>query len=58
VLCEGSLYFTLVQFSEGAVQGKSGGGVTYGGLDATNCGPNIDYISLTSATYYQFNIDG
>jgi hypothetical protein len=45
-------------FSDGAVQGQTGGGVTYGGLDTTHCGPMLAWVPLSAATYYQFNMDG
>jgi len=51
-------YFTGWMTAEGAVEGKIGGGVTYGGLDTTNCGPIIDWVKLTADTYYQFELDG
>ncbi|ETN85272.1 eukaryotic aspartyl protease [Necator americanus] len=35
-----------------------GGVYTYGGLDNENCGEVIAYEPLSSATYWQFNIEG
>jgi hypothetical protein len=35
-----------------------GGYITYGGLDTTHCGAVIAYQPLSSATYFQFKIDG
>jgi len=36
---------------------RAGGVFTYGGLDTDNCGDVIDYVPLSSATYYEFNVD-
>lgn len=35
-----------------------GGAVTYGGFDTSNCGPVISYQPLSSATYWQFQMQG
>jgi hypothetical protein len=49
--------FTVWLAYKGIGDNVAGGGVyTYGGLDDANCGPVIDYQSLTSATYYQFSM--
>ncbi|VDM63353.1 unnamed protein product [Angiostrongylus costaricensis] len=37
---------------------SNGGLITYGGIDSTNCEEKIDYVSLTSKTYWQFAISG
>jgi hypothetical protein len=50
--------FTVWMTSDGATQGQTGGGVTYGGMDTTHCGPLLAWVPLSSATYYQFNLDG
>ncbi|VDM64309.1 unnamed protein product [Angiostrongylus costaricensis] len=38
--------------------GGSGGLITYGAIDTTNCDLNVTYVPLTSETYWQFSIDG
>uniref|UniRef100_A0A0K0DEC0 Peptidase A1 domain-containing protein n=1 Tax=Angiostrongylus cantonensis TaxID=6313 RepID=A0A0K0DEC0_ANGCA len=38
--------------------GGSGGLVTYGAIDTTNCDLNVNYVNLTSETFWQFSIDG
>lgn len=35
-----------------------GGAITYGGFDMANCGLVIGYQSLSSATYWQFQMQG
>jgi len=42
----------------GDVDNTPGGYITYGGLDTTHCGAVIAYQPLSSATYFQFKIDG
>jgi hypothetical protein len=37
---------------------RAGGVFTYGGLDTDNCGDVIDYVKLSSDTYFEFKIDG
>jgi hypothetical protein len=37
--------------------GGSGGLITYGALDATNCKGNWAYVPLSSKTYWQFAVD-
>lgn len=32
--------------------------VTYGAIDTENCDPNINYVKLTSLTYWQFSMSG
>lgn len=39
-------------------EGGNGGLITYGALDTVNCEANIDYVSLSSKSYWQFPIDG
>ncbi|CAI4225046.1 unnamed protein product [Auanema sp. JU1783] len=38
--------------------GANGGLITYGGLDTVNCDSKINYVELTSETYWQFQIHG
>jgi len=42
------------QISMGATAGQ----ITYGALDMTNCAAMINYVPLSSKTYWQFAIDG
>lgn len=52
-------YFTVFLDSEGVnAVNQRGGLFTYGGLDTENCGDIIDYVPLSSATYYQFTLQG
>jgi len=37
--------------------GGSGGLITYGDLDTTNCDATFNYVTLSSKTYWQFAID-
>jgi len=37
---------------------NSGGLMTYGALDNQNCASQVDYVTLSSRTYWQFPIDG
>jgi len=39
-------------------QGDIGGLITYGALDTTNCDATVNYVPLSSETYWQFAIDG
>jgi hypothetical protein len=52
--------FTVYLATKGTVTGgkRVGGVFTYGGLDTTNCGAVLDYVPLSSDTYYQFKISG
>lgn len=50
--------FTVYLKEDGNVDNQYGGVFTYGGLDTTNCGSQVTYISLSSDTYFQFNLDG
>jgi hypothetical protein len=51
--------FTVFLDTEGGTNvNMSGGGVfTFGGLDTANCGPVIDYVNLTSDTWWEFQVD-
>jgi hypothetical protein len=37
--------------------GGSGGQITYGDLDTTNCDATFNYVTLSSKTYWQFAVD-
>ncbi|WKY14012.1 hypothetical protein Q1695_004667 [Nippostrongylus brasiliensis] len=39
-------------------KGESGGLITFGDLDKYNCVPTVNYVNLSSLTYWQFPIDG
>ena len=43
-----------VKPSEGAL----GGLITYGALDTKNCDGVLDYVTLSSKTYWQFPLQG
>jgi len=36
----------------------TGGLITIGDLDKNHCSPNVDWVSLSSATYFQVELDG
>jgi hypothetical protein len=50
--------FTVYLEERGDIDNVPGGYITYGGLDTTHCGAVIAYQPLSSATYFQFKIDG
>uniref|UniRef100_A0A914YD27 Peptidase A1 domain-containing protein n=1 Tax=Panagrolaimus superbus TaxID=310955 RepID=A0A914YD27_9BILA len=49
--------FTVYLQERGPKKNVPGGFITYGGLDTEHCSPDVDYVDLTSATYYQFKMD-
>jgi len=42
----------------GAAQGENGGQITYGGLDTDHCDSSVTYVTLSSQTWWEFNIEG
>jgi hypothetical protein len=42
----------------GAAQGQNGGQITYGGLDPDHCSSDVTYITLSSESWWEFNIEG
>ena len=46
--------FTVYLFQSGSTEYIPGGTITYGGLDAKNCGAQVTWIPLSSATYFQY----
>jgi len=43
----------------GGARGVNGGQITYGGLDDEHCDDaNINYVTVSSKTWWEFNIDG
>uniref|UniRef100_A0A183UXK9 Aspartic protease 6 n=1 Tax=Toxocara canis TaxID=6265 RepID=A0A183UXK9_TOXCA len=50
--------FTVYMKSGGAHEGVPGGVVTYGSIDRNNCEPVIGYEPLSSASYWQFRMNG
>jgi len=52
-------YFTVWMTHEGATEDVPGGLFTYGALDPVHCAAsNISWVKLSSATYFQFTIQG
>uniref|UniRef100_A0A0N5A6H6 Peptidase A1 domain-containing protein n=1 Tax=Parastrongyloides trichosuri TaxID=131310 RepID=A0A0N5A6H6_PARTI len=51
--------FTVFLQHEGDTEGlgRIGGTITFGDFDSENCNSNINYVPLSSATYWQFKID-
>lgn len=47
-----------VWMTETHKENTTGGLITLGDFDNTHCSSDIDYISLSSATYYQIKLDG
>ncbi|KHJ86577.1 eukaryotic aspartyl protease, partial [Oesophagostomum dentatum] len=39
-------------------KGGSGGLITYGDMDTENCAPDVNYVKLSSLTYWQFPMEG
>lgn len=52
--------FCLLQtvLSDGNVQGQVGGQITLGDYDTQHCSASCDWVPLTQATYYEFNLEG
>lgn len=48
--------FTVYMYQNGYKRGVPGGQITFGGLDTSKCGPVIDNVTLTSATYWKFHL--
>jgi len=52
-------YFTVWMTADGgSVNGKPGGGITYGGMDTTHCSSTVNWVPLSSETYFQFDMQG
>jgi hypothetical protein len=51
-------WFTVWMTSEGNVQGTNGGQITLGDYDTDHCSSTCDWVPLSSATYYEFILDG
>jgi len=51
-------WFTVWMTADGNVQGKNGGQITLGDYDTAHCSSTCDWVSLSSATYYEFILDG
>jgi hypothetical protein len=51
-------WFTVWMTSEGNVQGTNGGQITLGDYDTAHCSATCDWVPLSSATYYEFTLDG
>ncbi|TKR70229.1 hypothetical protein L596_022279 [Steinernema carpocapsae] len=50
--------FTVWMEEKGQVSNDNGGLYTYGGINVANCGSDITYVPLSSATYWQFTMSG
>ncbi|CAI4231523.1 unnamed protein product [Auanema sp. JU1783] len=50
--------FTVWLEHRGSLNAVGGGVFTYGDIDTTNCGPIVAYQPLSSATYFEFKVDG
>jgi len=48
--------FTAYLATKPNSNGQTGGQITFGALDTTNCGPVMGYAPLTNLGYWQFNI--
>lgn len=49
--------FTVYMTNVGAQISQGGGQLTVGNYDQQNCGTNINWIPLTSQSYWQFKLD-
>jgi len=50
-------WFT-VWMTETHAENETGGEITIGNLDKKHCSPNVDWVPLSSATYYQVTLEG
>jgi len=51
-------WFTVWMTADGNVQGKNGGQITLGDYDTAHCSSTCDWVPLSSATYYEFTLEG
>jgi cathepsin D len=51
-------WFTVWMTADGNVQGKNGGQITLGDYDTAHCSASCDWVPLSSATYYEFTLEG
>ncbi|ULT86953.1 hypothetical protein L3Y34_006595 [Caenorhabditis briggsae] len=51
-------YFVVYLAEIGPTSQINGGAFTVGGLDTTNCDANVDWVPLTSRTFWQFKLSG
>jgi len=51
-------WFTVWMKADGNVQGVDGGQITLGDYDTDHCSASCDWVPLTSATYFEFTLDG
>ncbi|PAV61843.1 hypothetical protein WR25_26364 [Diploscapter pachys] len=51
-------YFSIFMVHNGFASTDQGGTFTAGGIDSTNCKSDINWIPLTSQTYWQFKLSG
>jgi len=51
-------WFTVWLTADGNVQGKAGGQITLGDYDGDHCSSDCTWVPLSSATYYEFILDG
>jgi cathepsin D len=42
----------------GQAAGQNGGQITYGDVDNDHCAKDVTYVSLSSETWWEFNLDG
>jgi len=42
----------------GNARGENGGQITYGGLDPDHCSDDVTYVTLSSKSWWEFNIEG
>uniref|UniRef100_A0A914E3Q8 Peptidase A1 domain-containing protein n=1 Tax=Acrobeloides nanus TaxID=290746 RepID=A0A914E3Q8_9BILA len=52
------VFTTFLRRYRSEVVGAYGGQLTLGGIDNTNCDSQINYVPLTSLTYWQFTLNG
>jgi hypothetical protein len=51
--------FTIwIKKDGGQTQGENGGQITYGDVDNEHCAKDITYVSLSSQSLWEFNIEG
>jgi len=58
-LVDSPIFTVWLKKDGGAAMGQNGGQITYGGLDTDHCDTsNVNYVKLSSESWWEFNIDG
>jgi len=57
-LVDQNLFTVWLKADGGDAEGEKGGQITYGGFDTDHCDSTVTYFSLSSETWWEFNLDG